>query len=78
MYVYILTTQNQPYQYYIGITSNLKARLAEHNRGKNPHTSQQRPWVLKNAFWFKDKEKAHTFEKYLKTNSGRAFAIKHF
>lgn len=78
MYVYILNTKISSTRYYIGCTANLKQRIQEHNDGKSPHTAKYRPWLLKNAFWFEDKEKAFAFEKYLKTGSGRAFAKKHF
>lgn len=47
MYVYIITTKNQPTRYYIGCTSNLKQRFQEHNDGKSPHTAKYRPWLLK-------------------------------
>ena len=80
MYVYILKslTQQTPPQYYIGITSNLKQRLQDHNQGRSKYTSQYRPWTFKNFFWFDDRAKAFEFERYLKTGSGRAFSKKHF
>jgi putative endonuclease len=56
--------------------SNLKARLAAHNNGQSPHTSKYRPWRLITAVTFTDDQKAHAFEQYLKTGSGRAFAHK--
>jgi len=52
--------------------------LNEHNSGKSPHTSKFKLWIYENAFWFKSKEKAIAFEKYLKGHSGRAFRAKHF
>ena len=36
------------------------------------------PWVLIAKFWFADEQKAHNFEPYLKTGSGRAFCKRHF
>jgi hypothetical protein len=34
------------------------------------------PWKIKTAIAFKDNDKAIEFEKYLKSQSGRAFAKK--
>jgi hypothetical protein len=42
------------------------------------HTAKFRPWIVKNYFAFRDREKAYAFEKYLKSGSGRAFARRHF
>jgi predicted GIY-YIG superfamily endonuclease len=39
-YVYLLQSENMADQRYVGITSDLKQRLAEHNAGKSPHTSK--------------------------------------
>ena len=78
MYVYILTTDHSPAHYYIGSSTNLKRRLTEHSAGQCAHTSKYKPWKVKNAFWFHDGEKAHAFERCLKSSSGRAFAKKHF
>jgi hypothetical protein len=36
------------------------------------------PWEILACFAFQEKEKAAAFEKYLKSASGRAFAIRHF
>ena len=77
-YVYIIQSINFPDQTYIGITKDLEARLAKHNEGGSPHTSKYKPWKLKVAVMFTDKQKAYAFEKYLKSHSGRAFTSKHF
>ena len=53
-------------------------RLKVHNSGKVPHTSKPLPWRIETAMASRDKTKAATFETYLKTQSGRAFAKKHF
>jgi predicted GIY-YIG superfamily endonuclease len=62
----------------MGLTSNVKTRLAAHNAGQSPHTSKYRPWRLCVALAFADCEKAIAFEQYLKTGSGWAFAKRHF
>lgn len=78
MYVYILRTESGQERYYVGLSGDPDARLAEHNAGKSPHTSKWLPWILIAKFWFADEHKAHAFERYLKTGSGRAFCRKHF
>jgi predicted GIY-YIG superfamily endonuclease len=78
VYVYILRSVADPKKYYVGSTSNLKQRLAQHNHGQSDYTKTLRPWKLTAAFWFLNDTKAACFEKYLKTQSGRAFRSKHF
>jgi predicted GIY-YIG superfamily endonuclease len=71
-YVYILTSE----RFYVGVTTDLNDRLKRHNAGEVPHTSKYLPWKLKTYIAFSDPEKAFSFEKYLKSGSGRAFAKK--
>lgn len=73
-YVYLLQSQRHPEQRYVGLTSDIKKRLAAHNAGQSPHTSKYRPWKLIIYLAFADEGKAVAFEKYLKSGSGRAFA----
>jgi predicted GIY-YIG superfamily endonuclease len=54
----------------------LSARLKAHNAGQVPYTSKYRPWKIKTAIAFVDRERALDFETYLKTPSGRSFAKK--
>ena len=75
-YVYLLESLAFPGQVYIGQTDDLRARLADHNAGKSPHTSKYKPWRLVTYIAFSDEAKAIAFERYLKTASGRAFANK--
>ena len=75
-YVYILESVSAPGRYYVGFTEDLKARLHRHNSGDVPHTAKFRPWRIKTALAFRDKERATQFERYLKSGSGRAFASK--
>ena len=63
---------------YIGITSNLIQRIAEHNRGATPSNKLNKPYKLVWYCAFRDKQKAHQFEKYLKSGSGHAFMNRHF
>lgn len=75
-YVYILQSEKFPDQFYTGFTEDLDSRFSGHNGGKNTHTMKFRPWKIKTAIAFSDREKALEFESYLKTASGRAFAKK--
>ncbi|KAB2956554.1 MAG: GIY-YIG nuclease family protein [Rhizobiaceae bacterium] len=61
-------------QRYVGMTTDLKRRLQEHNAGKSYHTSKFKPWRLVTYVAFSDRAKAESFERYLKSGSGHAFA----
>jgi putative endonuclease len=73
---YILQSESDPVHFYVGLTDDLKARLLKHNHGDVPHTSKFRPWRIKTAVAFSDRDRASQFERYLKSASGRAFAKK--
>ena len=75
-YVYILESTIAPETYYTGITNDLESRLRRHNSGQVRHSMKYRPWRIKTAIAFSDHDKAISFEKYLKSASGRAFAKK--
>ena len=77
-YVYLLRSINSPEQTYVGLTSDLEARLEKHNAGGSPHTAKFRPWTIVCYLAFPTREKAAAFESYLKSGSGRAFAAKRF
>ena len=69
--------QSKPH-FYIGLTSDVPARLADHNAGRCPHTARYRPWQLHVTIELPDEQRAVEFERYLKSGSGRAFAKRHF
>ena len=75
-YVYILESAAASDRHYVGLTGDLKIRIAKHNGGEVPHTSKYRPWRLKTYIAFSDESQAVQFERYLKSASGRAFAKK--
>jgi putative endonuclease len=75
-YVYLLQSEMDGHQRYLGITSNLKQRLADHNAGKSSHTSKYLPWKLVTYVAFSNERRAELFERYLKSGSGHAFARK--
>jgi len=75
-YVYILQSEANSARFYVGLTDDLKDRLRRHNAGEISHTVKHRPWRIKTAIAFTDRERAAAFEQYLKSSSGRAFAKK--
>ena len=75
-YVYMLRSIPHPDQTYIGFTEDLKTRLTAHNHSQSPHTAKYKPWGLITYLAFKDCSRALSFEKYLKSHSGKAFANK--
>ena len=75
-YVYLLESDATGGQRYIGVTADMRRRLIEHNAGKSPHTSKFLPWRLVTYVAFSDESKAASFERYLKSGSGQAFANK--
>lgn len=75
-YVYLIESIADPTKRYVGVTADLKARLAEHNAGKSAHTSKHLPWRLVTYIAFSDRPQAEAFERYLKSGSGHAFARK--
>lgn len=76
IYVYLIESIEHA-ERYIGLTHDLKTRIAHHNAGKSVHTSKFRPWRLVTYAAFTDEAKAVAFERYLKQGSGHAFANRH-
>jgi putative endonuclease len=68
-YTYILQSEKNPERFYTVFTENLKSRLKAHNAGQDPHTAKYKPWQIKTATAFADKQKALDFESYLKSPS---------
>jgi len=77
-YTYVIESLSRPEQRYIGHTSNLRQRIAEHKDKKCPHTSKHLPWKIKIYVAFETLDQAQQFERYLKSGSGHAFAKRHF
>ena len=75
-YVYLIESLAAQRERYVGVTTDFKQRLREHNGGKSSHTSKFRPWKLITYIAFTDQAKAEVFERYLKSGSGHAFANK--
>ena len=75
-YVYLIESISAQGERYLGMTTDLKEHLQEHNAGKSSHTSKFKPWKLITYIAFTDRAKAEAFERYLKSGSGHAFARK--
>ncbi len=75
-YVYLIRSIKYPQTTYIGYSTNVKERLKTHNSGGSIHTKKDKPWELITCVLFRDMDKAKQFEKYLKSQSGRAFIKK--
>ena len=65
-YVYLIRSITEPQQTYIGINSDLQARMKKHNAGGSPYTAKHKPWALISYHTFNSREKAAAFEQYLK------------
>lgn len=77
-FVYVLRSDVEPERHYVGITSDVDARLDWHNGGPCGHTVAHRPWSVVVSIEFPTEADAIRFERYLKSGSGRAFAKRHF
>jgi predicted GIY-YIG superfamily endonuclease len=75
--VYLLRSIPHPRRRYVGSTSGLRRRLAEHDAGASLATAPYRPWRIVVAITFADATKAIAFERYLKSGSGAEFARRH-
>jgi predicted GIY-YIG superfamily endonuclease len=76
--VYVIKNPTDSPRFYVGLTSDVNARLEDHNAGRCPHTAAHRPWHLHVVIEFADAPSAVRFERYLISGSGRAFAKRHF
>jgi len=71
-YVYVLQSEKD-HNFYIGLTSDIKKRLEEHNSGKVSTTRNRRP--LKLIYWegCLNQQDAAKREKYFKTTWGKRY-----
>ena len=76
-YVYMLSDVATHTHHYVGMTEDLKSRLAKHNSGQVPHTSKFAPWIVDAAIAVRSKSVAAHLEQYFKSGAGRAFANRH-
>jgi putative endonuclease len=73
----VLQRTLQAWRFYTGLMSNLEWRLRAHNLGLSRHTASGGPWRVVTTIEFADPTRATAFEAYLKSGSGRTFAVKH-
>lgn len=73
-YVYVLKCSDN--MIYMGYTSNIENRLQQHQSGKVKFTQHRRPVKLQCYTAFFNKYLALSYEKYLKTGSGRSVLYK--
>ena len=74
-YIYVLQSEADE-GLYIGLTHDLKRRLAEHEEGKSFSTSYRRPWRLIYYEAYLEEADATGRERYLKSGGGRRFLAK--
>lgn len=76
-YTYILKSLKTRGAIYIGYTADLKSRLIEHNQSIGNHQDNKyKPWVIETYIAFSKIDDAKSLERYLKSNSGKAFLRK--
>lgn len=75
-YVFIIRSLQCPEKVYVCFTEDLRKRISVHNAGGSLHTSKFKPWRLEFYAGFREKYSALSFERYLKSHSGVAFARK--
>ncbi len=69
-YLYILESEVNG-RYYIGITSDVKKRLRQHNTGKTKSTKAYIPWNLMCKVQFPTRQEAARIERKLKNSKSR-------
>ena len=65
-YIYILESQKDK-GFYIGVTSDIKRRLEEHNSGLSKSTKPRQPFKLVRVEEFPDSKSAYNRERFLKS-----------
>ena len=69
-YVYVLHSPSSN-RFYVGLTNDLKRRLAEHNKGLSFSTKPYAPWECIYYEAHLNEVDARRREKYLKTTAGK-------
>ena len=77
MYIVYLIQNNVTFEFYFGVTNNLKQRIKDHNSGGKKFTTKKGKWILVYAEVFRSKKDAYIREKKLKSHgSGKNELIK--
>ena len=69
-YILFSATLNK---YYVGSTTDIERRLAEHNRGKEKFTKTGIPWLLVHTETFEELTQARKRESFIKKMKSRKF-----
>jgi putative endonuclease len=77
-FVYIIRSVSHPERRYVGLSTDVAARLNAHNAGQNRSTAPWKPWFIDVIIEFRTEPMAVRFERYLKSGAGHAFASRHF
>lgn len=75
-YVYFLELRNS--DIYVGPTDDLRRRVASHEAGNVISTRMHRPLTLRSYVAVQTEGHARRLERYFKSGSGKAFAMKRF
>lgn len=75
-YVYFLELKNG--DIYVGSTNDLKRRKQSHDKGEVNSTKAHLPVILKSYIAVETESIARELEKYFKSGSGKAIAVKRF
>jgi putative endonuclease len=70
-YVYLIESVQDRTRHYVGETTDLRRRLQAHIAGQSVYTRDLKPWRLACHLGFASQTTAKTFERYLKSGSGK-------
>jgi predicted GIY-YIG superfamily endonuclease len=73
-YVYFLELANA--DVYVGSTNDLRRRVASHQQGQVISTHENLPALLRSYVAVESESQARRLERYFKSGSGKAFAMK--
>ncbi len=71
-WVYAIKSDERNY-IYVGLTSDLNARVERHNKGYERTTKPYRPFKIIYTKKFSTRKEARLYEKYLKSGIGKEF-----
>ena len=77
-YFYRIRSRQHPEQTFMGVTRNIKKRLALHNTGQVKATRDYTPWKVSFYAAFSRKSRAEKFLEYMNSPLGKEFGDKHF
>ena len=63
-FVYVLKSADPKPHFYVGLTHDVRARLADHNAGRCLHTARYRPWLLAGLFALSAREERPAVQRH--------------